>query len=45
MKRIFLAFFVILLAAAGFAAFRYQQDRAFASTPFGSGTHVVTIAQ
>jgi UPF0755 protein len=45
MKRIFVAFFVILLAAGGFAAFRYYQDRVFASTPFGSGTHVVTIAQ
>ncbi|HEY2030742.1 MAG TPA: endolytic transglycosylase MltG [Myxococcales bacterium] len=45
MKRIFVAFFVILLVAAGFALFRYQQDRVFAGTPFGSGTRVVTIAQ
>jgi UPF0755 protein len=45
MKRIVIALFVILLGAAGFAAFRYHEDQVFARTAFGSGTRVVTIAQ
>jgi UPF0755 protein len=44
MKRVVLyGFAIIVLGAIGYAAFRLQQERAFAEAPFGSGTHVVMI--
>src|SRR4051812_24461809 len=45
MKRVLLGFLIVVLAAAGYAAFRYEEEREFAAAPFGSGSRVVQIPQ
>jgi UPF0755 protein len=46
MKRLLgYGFLLVLVVAAGYAAFRWQEEREFARTPFGSGARVVMIPQ